>query len=152
MTNPSIHFQFKKALEAQLGAIPSVGACYLDRVQPVGENETKPVIIFEEIDSDITDSDGLGTSVHAMFLHIKIHVDTKVGEGQISEVTDPWWQAVHSVMTSSALRSLPGVAGIKAGHRDKTYRIPNAEGDAARLDLLYTVFLSTTSHDVTIPI
>ena len=146
----SVLLQFKNSLKDLLAAIPNVGACYLDRMQPVGENEVKPVIIVEEIKSDVTDSDGLGVTQHAISLVIQIFVDTKLGQDQISAATDHWWQEVHSIMYGAA-RSIAGVNGIKFGIQNPSAsRIPNPGGELGRVDLYYTVFISTRSHDLTL--
>jgi hypothetical protein len=146
----TIPLQFKESLRSLLAAIPGVAACYLDRSQPVGENEAKPVLIIEEIKSDVTDSDGLGVTQHGMSLVVEIYVDTKISQDQISRATDPWWQAIHAIMHGSA-RSIAGVNGIKFGIQNpNASRVPNPGGEMGRVDLYYTIYISTRSHDLTV--
>jgi hypothetical protein len=146
----SIPLQFKESLKLLLAAIPGVAACYLDRFQPVGENEAKPVLIIKEFESDVTDSDGLGVTQHAISLVVEIYVDTKISQDQISRATDPWWKAIHAIMYGSA-RSIPGVNGIRFGIQNPSAsRVPNPGGEMGRVDLYYTIFISTRSHDLTV--
>lgn len=145
----TIPLQFKDALRALLAAIPGAAACYLDRVQPVGENEAKPVLIIEEVKSDVFDSDGYGVTMHVIDMSIQIYVDTKISQDQLSRETDPWWHEVHLIMYGTA-RAIPGVNGIQFGVKNPSAsRIPNPGGEMGRLDLYYTVFISTASHDLT---
>jgi len=140
----TIPLQFRKSLIPLLAAIPGMGACYLGRSYPVGENEVKPVCVVRHDKSVNQAVDTAHTLIrHLTVLRIILLFDVVPGGPSLDEQADPYRQAVHGVLNGPA-RALPGVQGIY-------YQLeqPELDGDAGRLDLLYNVLQLTTQSDLT---
>lgn len=135
----TIPLQFRKGLKPLLAALPGMGRCDLGRQYPVGQNETKPVCIIRHDISENDSTDSSHTIIrHSTPIRISLYFDLEPNGLSLDELADPFRQAIHAVMNGEA-RNLPGVQGIY-------YRLEEMEpeGDAGRLDLVYTVLQRTS--------
>jgi len=151
----SLPLQFKQSLIPLLAAIPGVSAAYLGRYMPVGENETADgaVIAVSEAESGpdspgfnprrpAGESDGIGVTTHGIVLHVDVFYTLKVSEN-IDEISDPQWQAITNVFYTT-VEQMPMVGGVRYSGRELAQ-----EGSAARMRLLFYVYISTSSTDYT---
>ncbi|MFN9621736.1 MAG: hypothetical protein ACK587_02705, partial [Cyanobacteriota bacterium] len=136
----TVPLQVKIAITNLLKQVPGINNAYLNRPQPVGENEGAVIILREDVHNNRQDNQT--TQSLTLQLRISIHLPVFVGGEPLDVVADPYWQAVHTVMTGT-VRQLPGVQGV-------LYRQgqPEAEGDAGRLDLVYDVRVRTYQQNL----
>lgn len=142
----TVGLRIKLGLVELLKAIPGVSDAYLNRPQPVGENETQSgavINVFEEATQ--ANADNQITLPLTMQIRVSIYVPVVVGEDPVDVVVDPLFQAVNTTMHGAA-RSLPGVQGISLVQLQ-----PEAEGDAGRLDLFWNIIYRTYQLDLTTP-
>lgn len=97
----SLSLQLLEHLRSEIAGIPGVEACYLDRYEPVGENEPKPVVIINSSDSDYTISNNHQMRQESMQIFIEIHAPFSTST-TLSRDHDPWFTAVDAIVTSLA--------------------------------------------------
>jgi hypothetical protein len=142
----TVGLRIKLGLVELFKAIPGVSNAYLNRPQPVGENETQDgavINVFEEATQ--ANADNQITLPLTMQIRVSIYVPVVVGEDPVDVVVDPLLRAVNTTMHGAA-RSLPGVQGISLVQLQ-----PEAEGDAGRLDLFWNIIYRTYQLDLTTP-
>ncbi len=140
----TVPLQFRKALLPLLVAIPDMGSCYLGRSYPIGPNEPKPVCLLSHDVSlnNLIDSSHMIIQ-HKTQIRFSLYFDIQPGGAPLDELADPFRQAIHTIMNGTA-RNLPGVQGVIYAQEQ-----PEPEGDAGRLDLVYTVLQRTSQTDLT---
>lgn len=136
----SVPLQVKIAITNLLKQVPGISNAYLNRPQPVGKNEEAVIILREDVHNNRQDNQA--TQSLTLQLRISIYLPVFAGGEPLDVLADPYWQAVHTVMTGP-VRQLPGVQGV-------LYRQgqPEAEGDAGRLDLVYDVRVRTYQQNL----
>ena len=142
----TVPLQIKTGLVALFAAIPGVASAWLNRQHPIDENETDEGVVINLRQGPIESSaDSQITLPMTMQFRVSIYVSVVVGGPSVDELVDPIWQAVNTIMHGTA-RSLAGVQGV-------TFlgSLPEADGDAGRLDLVYNVILRTYQLDLTAP-
>lgn len=140
----TVPLQFRKALLPLLATIPDMGSCYLGRSYPIGPNEPKPVCLLSHDVSLNNMIDSSHTIIqHKTQIRFSLYFDIQPGGAPLDELADPFRQAIHTIMNGTA-RNLPGVQGVIYAQEQ-----PEIEGDAGRLDLIYTVLQRTSQTDLT---
>ena len=142
----TVPLQVKLGLKTLLEAIPGVYRAYLNRPQPVGENEVErgAVIVLRE-DATRANTDNQWSLPLTVQIRISVYVDIQISGPTVDELVDPYWQAINTILHGPA-RSLPGVQGVR--FLEST---PEAENDAGRMDLIYNLVIRVNQLDLTQP-
>lgn len=142
----TIPLQVKTGLVALIEANSAIHRAYLNRDQPIGENETErgPIAIVRQVAVRST-TDNQMTLPLTMQIRVSVYVQTQALGPSVDEITDPIWQAINGIM-HGASRALPGVQGVQFLAHEL-----EPEGDAGRMDLFYNFMLRVYQHDLTQP-
>lgn len=152
----SLLLQFLEALRASIEsdlraegmAGPSQRCVFLDRIQPVGENEVRPLVIVQRRPTVIARDSSSCALDHSMAFDVKIYVTRIDLLTPFSELVDPVWQVVHR----SVMASPTGIAwcqGIEPTSAEIEPVLPDGEIVSGLMVCAYTVQIMTSALDLT---
>ena len=129
----SLSLVLLETLQTKLVQIPGVQACYLDRYDAVGENEPKPVIVINPVESAYTRQASHTIRNETQTIEVEIHAPFSTSI-TLSRRHDEWFSLVDALMHIEAVK-IAGVTGI-----DLTFSTLRGEqGWLGFLLLTYTV-------------
>ena len=106
----SLQLILLETLRQKISEIPGIQSCYLDRHEPVGDNELKPLVIINSAGSEYSKQASHTIRIEKMIIQVEIHAPFST-ETTLSRLHDPWFSAVDTVMDTQA-RTVLGHQGV----------------------------------------
>jgi hypothetical protein len=145
----SVHLSILSAIKTAVEALPIIEACYLDRPELVGTNETKPLVIIRSGDVEGSNEASHTSQDDSTTIEVSIYVDLPITQhgftACLSEVVDSPMIEVHAAIYA-ALHNVAGVYNMVL-----ISRRPIAEREVGILQMVYNVDYSSRQEDLSIP-
>lgn len=142
----------KTAIETALRESELVGptqpCAYLDRLQPVGENEPKPLAIVRRGQTDNALDSSTCALDHTVRFQVLLHVRRPNLTLPFSRIVDPVWQVVHSAVMGT-LNSFPWVQEVNPVGNQSEPADPEGQSVPGLMVLFYSVQIMTNRSDLT---
>ena len=106
----SVSLILLETLQTKISQIPGVQNCYLDREEPVGDNEAKPVVVINSVGSEYTREASHTIRKEDSTIQIVIHVDISTTV-TLSRRYDPWFSLIDATVHDEAMK-VPGFVGV----------------------------------------
>jgi len=145
----SVHLQILQAIQTAVDALPIIQGCYLDRPEPVGDNEPKPLVIINSGEVEGSNEVSHTSQDDSVTIEVNIFVDLPLSQNGfttgISQAVDDPMIAVHAAIYT-AVRTVPGFYNIT-----QTARRPTADSGNGMLQMIYNIDYSSRQDDLSIP-
>ena len=143
----------RTAIETALRDTELVGTtqpcAYLDRLQSVGENEVKPLVVVRRGQTDNALDSSTCALDHTVRFQVLIHVRRPNLTLPFSRIVDPVWQVVHAAVMGT-LNSFPWVQEVTpVGNQPEPPDPENGQTVAGLMVLFYSVQMMTNRSDLT---
>jgi hypothetical protein len=129
---------------------PTQPCAYLDRLQPVGENEQKPLAIIRRGQTDNALDSSTCALDHTIRFQVLIHVKRSNLTTSFSRMVDPVWQVVHAAVMGT-LNSFPWVQDVIPVGNQPEPADPEGQSVPGLMVLFYTVQMMTNRSDLASP-